>query len=245
MRPGNLQRTPGKLRRAGVAAIAAALLLVALPAGALAKPKAATTSSTSLQRANPAGAIAAESLTIFTIDGTAFPGRINAFISTTARLTLVSPEGINAPASPGGECTQDSPTQVSCLGGFVDVIAGDLKGGADTFTAATLLPAQIGASLVGADNPLRGGSGRDRLVGGAGTDFIEGGGGPDALVGTGSADLLRGGAGRDALSGGEAADALFGGGGPDVLNGGPGRDLCSGGGGRDRASDCTGLKKIP
>jgi hypothetical protein len=228
-----------------LAALAATLLLAVVPASAPGAPKAAATSTTSIARANPAGAMAAEGLTIFTIDGTAFPGRINAFVSTTARLTLVSPEGITAPSTPGGECVQDSPTQVSCLGGFVDVIAGDLKGGADTFTAATLLPVQIGASLVGADKPLAGGSGRDRLVGGAATDLIEGGGGPDAIVGTGSADLLRGGAGRDQLSGGEAADALFGGGGRDLLNGGPGRDLCSGGGGRDRASDCTGYKKVP
>ena len=231
---------PGNLHRLGWAGFAVALVMAALiPASAFAG-KAATT--TSLSKAKAGGATAAaESLTVFTIDGTAFPTRISAFLGTTGRLTLVSPEGITAPTSANGECTQDSATEISCLGGFVDAIVGDLKGGADTFTAAPTLPVPLGLS----DRPLRGGSGRDGLTGGAGGDFLEGGGGRDTISGNGATDLLRGGSGKDILSGGELADAIYGGGGADVLNGGPGRDLCSGGGGRDRATDCTGVKKVP
>lgn len=231
---------PGNLHKLSWAGFAFALAMAALtPASAFAGVAATTTS---LAKAKAGGATAAtESLTVFTIDGTAFPTRISAILDTTGRLTLVSPEGITAPASANGECTQDSATQISCLSGFVDAIVGDLKGGADTFTAAPALPIPLGLS----DRPLRGGSGRDGLTGGAGGDFLEGGGGPDSISGNGATDLLRGGSGKDDLSGGEFPDAIYGGGGADVLNGGPGRDLCSGGGGRDRATDCTGVKKVP
>ena len=233
MKPGNLH----KLGWAGFAVALATATLV--PASAFAG-KAATT--TSLVKAKPGGATAAaESLTVFTIDGTAFPTRISAYLGITGRLTLVSPEGITAPVSANGECVQDSTTQISCLSGLVDAIVGDLKGGADTFTAAPTLTVPLGLS----DRPLRGGSGRDGLTGGAGGDFFEGGGGPDSISGNGATDLLRGGSGKDDLSGGEFADAIYGGGGADVLNGGPGRDLCSGGSGRDRATDCTSVKKVP
>jgi Ca2+-binding RTX toxin-like protein len=238
----------GRITLTGCVAVAAAGMLTASAARSSAGPSAqgrGDAHTTALSQGQRPGAQAADSLTIFTIDGTAFPGRINAFIAPTGRLTLLSPEGINAPASPNGECAQDSPTQVSCIPGFVDVLAGDLKGGADTFTTAASLTTLVGATLVGPDSPLAGGSGRDRIIGGASSDLIEGGGGPDSLSGNGSSDLLRGGSGKDELSGGPFADALFGGGGSDDLDGGEGRDLCSGGGGRDRATDCTGVKKIP
>lgn len=231
---------PGNLHKLVWAGFAVALVTGALiPASAFAG-KAATTTSLATAKVGGAAA-AAESLTVFTIDGTAFPTRISAFLGTTGRLTLVSPEGITAPVSANGECTQDSATQISCLGGFVDAIVGDLKGGADTFTAAPALSIPLGLS----DRPMRGGSGRDGLTGGAGGDFLEGGGGPDSISGNGATDLLRGGSGKDDVSGGEAADAIYGGGGADLLDGGPGRDLCSGGGGRDRAIDCTGVRKVP
>ncbi len=200
---------------------------------------------TMLLRGQASGAQTAEGLTIFHINGTAFSGRINAFVAPTARLTLVSPEGITAPVSPNGECTQDSPTRVSCVPGFVDVIAGNLRGGADTFTAARGLLTLIGAKLVGPDAALAGGGGRDRLIGGGASDLIVGGNGPDSMWGNGSSDLLLGGSGKDKLRGGPSADALYGGGGSDDLDGGRGRDLCAGGGGRDAATNCTSLKKIP
>lgn len=231
------------MRRALSAATGVALgVLLALPTGAAAGPAA---SRGKLSPLPPAGATAAQGLTIFTISGTPLPSRINAFAGPLGRLTLVSPEGITAPVTANGECTQDSATQVSCAAGFVDVVSGHLGGGADTFTAAPSLKVMIGASLAGATSPLNGGGGRDRLIGGGGSDALVGGRGPDLLAGLGSSDLLRGGAGRDRLRGGKLADALFGGAGHDTLDGGKGRDLCSGGGGRDRARACTTRKKIP
>lgn len=223
-----------------LAGLAAAAMAV-VPAGAQAAPG----HTTSLAPAAGRAAAAAESTTIFTVTGTALPGRINAFTGPSGRLTLVSPEGIVEPDGPSPLCTQDSATQVSCEPGYVDVIAGDLKAGADIFTAAPSLTTAIGADLIETDTPLTGGAGRDRINGGSGRDLLEGGGGPDVLVGAGLSDVLRGGAGKDDLRGGGAPDALFGGGGADRLHGGRGRDQCDGGGGRDRGISCTGSKQIP
>ena len=128
-----------------------------------------------------------------------------------------------------GECTQDSATQVSCLPDYVDVIVGDLKGGADTFTAGSEVQVLVGNSVPGLESPLLGGAGSDRITGGALTDNIDGGAGADTLTGNDSSDLLRGGPGRDQILGGLGSDALFGDGGADSLDGGPGRDLCVGG----------------
>ncbi|CAN5539862.1 hypothetical protein BH20ACT15_BH20ACT15_01550 [soil metagenome] len=220
------------------------MLALGLTASEASAGKRAT--KTAIKAPSPiSGAVSSDGPTIFTIQGTAFPGRINVFAGPAGRLTLVSPEGIMAPVTPRGECTQDSTTQVSCLPGYVDAVSGDLRGGADTFTAAPGLPVLIGVSVPGIKSPLRGGGGRDRLAGGALSDDIDGGAGPDTLIGNASSDLLKGGPGRDNLLGGTGTDALFGGGGPDRFDGGPGRDLCSGGGGRDRAVDCFAHKKIP
>lgn len=223
-----------------LAGLAVAVTAVA-PAGAQAAPG----HTTSLGRAGGTSAAAAESTTIFTVTGTALPGRINAFSGPSGRLTLVSPEGIVEPDGPSPQCTQDSATQVSCEPGYVDVIAGDLKAGADIFTAAPSLTTGIGADLIGPDRPLTGGAGRDRINGGSGRDLLEGGAGGDVLIGAGLSDVLRGGAGKDDLRGGGAPDALFGGGGADRLHGGRGRDQCDGGGGRDQGISCTGSKQIP
>ncbi len=187
------------------------------------------------------GAVASEDPTVFTIEGTPTPARISVATGPDGRLTLLSPEGIKAPVTKG-ECTQDSVTQVSCMPGYVDVITGDLKGGADTFTAAPELQVLIGTLPT---SPLLGGTGRDELTGGAVTDYFDGGPGPDTLTGNDSSDLIRGGPARDELFGGGGTDALFGGEGADFFDGGEGRDLCSGAGGPDRAVDCFALKKIP
>jgi hypothetical protein len=225
-------------------ALCATLLAVALTAASAPAASAAGHSS-SLTSAHPGGALASDSFTIFTLTGTAKPGRISAYVGPSGRLTVVSPEGITEPDGPAPECTQDSPTQVSCLPGFIDIVAGDLKGGADTFTAAPSLPTGIGADLVGADSPLRGGGGKDRISGGLGNDLLEGGAGADTLLSTGGSDVLRGGVGPDNLMGGGAPDALFGGGGTDRLHGGAARDLCNGGGGVDTGISCDNAKKIP
>ena len=220
---------------------------VALLAALAAAPASATNmvTSSSLSRAQPEGASASAAITVFTVDGTPFPTRIDVFIGDSGRLTLVSPEGITAPTSPTGICTQDTPTQVSCNPGVIGAIAGDLEGGSDTFTADPTLTVAIGMEAAGVDNPLLGSGGRDRIIGGAASDLIHGGPNADSIEGNGGTDVLRGEAGRDDLSGGAAPDALFGGAGPDKLNGGAGRDLCSGGGGVDAAKSCTVRKNIP
>lgn len=225
-------------------AFTAAVLALAPPAPAAPAGKAAT--KTSISSPRPAGfAVAADAPIVFTIEGTEFPGRITAVIGPAGRLTLVSPEGIMAPVTPTGECTQDTTTQVSCLPDYVDVIAGDLKGGADTFTAGSEVRVLVGNSAPGLESPLLGGAGSDRITGGALTDTIDGGAGADTITGNDSSDLLRGGPGRDQFLGGLGADALFGGRGADSLDGGPGRDLCVGGAGRDAATDCFAVKNVP
>jgi hypothetical protein len=238
------------VRRPGTGTGRRAILLAALAVSALAAAPvaeaSAAPSTSSLARVHPGlSAVTAAPLTIFTISGTDAPQRVNAFAGPSGRLTLVSPEGIVEPDGESPQCTQDSATQVSCEPGYVDVIDGNLRNGADIFTAAPSLAISIGVDLVGPDRRLTGGPGRDQVNGGAGRDLIEGGGGPDVLNAGGRTDVVRGGAGRDELRGGGAPDALFGGGGPDHLDGGGGRDLCNGGGGIDRGTSCTAWKKIP
>jgi hypothetical protein len=233
---------PGTGNGIGACALAAfAALAIAAP-GAHAAP--GHTSSLSAALA-PGWATTAEPTTIFTVAGTPSPGRMNAFLGPEGRLTLVSPEGIVEPDGPNPQCTQDSATQVSCEPGYVDVITGDLRGGADIFTAAPSLTVGIGIDLVGVDRPLTGGRGRDQVNGGSASDLLEGGPGADVLIGAGLTDVLRGGSGRDDLRGGGAPDLLLGGAGPDRLNGGGGRDQCNGGGDVDRATSCTVAKKVP
>ena len=218
--------------------------LAAGPSAATAEERGATTSS--LDRAAPTGAAAAASIDIFTLSGAPQPNRIAAHLDpASGRLVLTSPEGIMAPASPGGECRQDASTQVSCAPGFIDVIAGDLGGGADAFSADRGLPVAIGYGLPGADRPLLGGGGRDRLFGGGGDDLILAGGGADVVNGGGGSDVLRGERGADKVKGAGAPDLVSGGGGNDRLNGGGGRDRCLGGRGRDSGRSCAERKGIP
>jgi hypothetical protein len=220
------------------------LAALIMPAQAAGGRNAVTTTSVSSPKPT-ATAVAADAPIVFTIEGTQFPGRITAVLGPAGRLTLVSPEGIMAPTTPMGECTQDTAAQISCLPGYVDVIVGDLKGGADTFTAGSEVQVLVGNSAPGLESPLLGGAGSDRITGGALTDNIDGGAGADVITGNDSSDLLRGGPGPDEVFGTFGTDALFGDGGADALNGGPGRDLCVGGGGKDGAADCFVLKKVP
>jgi len=221
-----------------VLALAGAL---AVPGSALAQP-----TSTSLDTGG-GGARAAASLDVFTLAGAPEPNRITAYLDPTGRLVLSSPEGITAPApAPGGQCRQDAPSQVSCDAGFVDVIAGDLAGGADAFTADPALTVAIGVDATGPmDRPLVGGPGRDRLIGGAGDDLVLGGLGPDFINGAGATDILRGEGGADVVKGGSAPDLLSGGGGADALSGGGGRDRCLGGAGVDTGRSCSEARSIP
>lgn len=202
--------------------------------------------NTSLQRVEPrGGAGAAANTTIFVLAGTPNANTLNASGDSTGRLVITSPEGIVEPDGPAPECVQDSPTQVSCMPGFIGALAGDLGAGNDTFTAQTSLPTLIGISLVSQERPISGGLGNDRITAGLGGDLIRGGPGNDALLGFGGGDLINGEAGRDSVSGGGAPDNVLGGPGPDKLHGGSGRDLCNGGGGVDTAKSCNVTRKIP
>jgi len=222
-------------------------LLASVIAGAAAVPATASAAtSTALERVNGPGTFAAAPLDIFTLTGAPEPNRIAANLDpATGRLVLTSPEGIMAPATPRGECRQDAATQVSCDVGYVDAIAGDLGGGADSFTAGPGLPVAIGLNLASTERPLLGGSGRDRLIGGGADDLILGGAGADLLNGADGTDILRGEGGADKLKGGPAPDLLSGGTGADRLNGGSGRDRCLGGGGSDRGFGCAESNGIP
>lgn len=81
------------------------------------------------------------------------------------------------------------------------------------------------------EDVLRGRAGDDMLVGGRGADVAGGGRGEDDISGNRGGDLLRGGKGADTLSGGKGSDALLGGGGADELRGGRGQDKLVGGAG--------------
>ena len=226
------------------------MLLAACAAAAFATSAASASGPTpltsSLERAQPPrGAATSADTTIFVLQGTQNANQISAFGDSTGRLVITSPEGIVEPDGPAPECAQDSPTQVSCMPGYIGALAGDLGGGNDTFSAQTTLPTLIGISLVSQERPMSGGTGNDRIAGGLGGDLIGGGTGNDALLGFGGGDLVRGDAGRDSLSGGGASDHLLGGAGPDKLQGGAARDLCNGGGGIDTAKSCNATRKVP
>jgi hypothetical protein len=226
-----------------VTLLATVAVVAAIPAQAPASGSAGTT--TSLARLQPDGAASAAVINVFVLDGSSFPTEINAFVSLSGRFTVVSPEGITAPSTSAGVCTQDSPTQVSCNPGSIQAIVGDLEAGDDRFTADPALSVSIGLEVSGPNQPLLGGAGRDRLIGGAANDLIGGGAGEDLISGLAGTDILRGGAAPDRLIGGASPDGLYGGGGKDRLDGGPGRDLCNGGGAVDKGTSCTVLQSIP
>ena len=250
-RTGSTQQRRGSIR---ISAVGATLFAFAVAlnsderATAGSAPPGTATAISSGQAVSPAeGRLAhtATSATILTVDSGPASNRIAAYVGPSGRLTLTSPEGIKVPSTPAGQCIQDSAVQISCDPGYVQVIAGDLGAGDDTFAASADLPAMVGAVIDGQRRPLSGGPGRDRIVGGAAADLLEGGLGGDSLIGGGGDDLLIGGGGADRLRGGRGRDALFGGNGRDKLDGGPGRDLWDGGPGRDVAAGCAVLRSVP
>lgn len=189
--------------------------------------------------------MSAANTAIFVIEGTPAVNRIYASNDATGRLVLSSPDGIVEPDGAAPECTQDTPTQVSCIPGYIGAIAGDLGSGKDVFEAAATLATPIGLSLVSDERPLAGGAGKDRIVGGIAGDLLTGGSGNDTVLGLGGGDLIRGEAGRDYLAGGGAPDVILGGSGPDRLDGGRAKDFCHGGGGVDTAKACNVTRRIP
>jgi RTX calcium-binding nonapeptide repeat (4 copies) len=181
------------------------------------------------------GASASASINVLTLnDQRRIDNRISAFVGPNGRLVLTAPEGLGDPDGTGGNCGLDnakngesSATEVSCAGGYIGAIVGDLAGGSDTFDADPGLSVMLGGVIDGQPRPLAGGPGRDRLIGGAVSDLFDGGGGPDALVGGGGDDIL------------------LGRGGPDKLSGGGGKDFCRGAGGTDTAKGCELVRSIP
>ena len=212
------------------------LVLLALAAAAL--PAAASAKAgviTSVWTVHGSGAAASASVNLLTVnDARSIDNRITAFIGSTGRLTLTAPEGLGDPDGSGHNCTLDNAKagettaqQVSCTGGYIGAIVGDLGGGNDTFNADSALSVSVGAVIDGQRRALAGGPERDRIVGGAAPDLLAGGAGPDSLSGAGGRDLLLGGAG---------ADKLF---------GGSGRDKCKGNAGSDVGKACELSRSIP
>lgn len=100
----------------------------------------------------------------------------------------------------------------------------------------------VAVVLLGGDDLMSGGQGRDlingfggddTLFGNAGADTLNGGAGDDILFGANHADVLNGYLGDDSLLGGRGADTLRGGDGDDTLTGGRGADVVNGGAGND------------
>jgi Ca2+-binding RTX toxin-like protein len=205
---------------------ACALAGLAVPGAGAGDRRAAASDTAVVAGQVPGAGAAAGSLNTLTIMGKPVDGRITVFLGATGRLTILSPEGVNAPAGVT-QCTQDSATQVSCDPGFIGAMTAQLLEGNDTFKASPDLPVVFGVVIDGHQQPLDGGPGRDRIVGAAAADHLVGGTGADNLAGNGNGDLLEGNAGRD------------------KLKGGPGRDFCNGGSGVDTGKSCTASKQIP
>lgn len=217
----------GTGRFLAVLGLGACVLAVVAAPGAGAGEGDDAASSTTLVRGQGFGAAAsAGSLNTLTITGKPVDGRINVFTGATGRLTIVSPEGVNSPVGVT-QCTQDSPTQVSCDPGFIGAITAQLLEGDDVFKASPGLPVIFGVVISGQRRPLDGGPGRDLIAGAAGPDHLVGGAGPDNVNGNGNGDLLEGNSGRD------------------KLKGGPGKDFCNGGSGTDVGKSCSATKQIP
>jgi Ca2+-binding RTX toxin-like protein len=214
----------GRITR-GFALGACALGLAVPGAGAGERPDGTATTTVISGQAHGASA-SAGSLNTLTITGKPVDGRIVVFNAVTGRLTIQSPEGVNSPVGVT-QCTQDSPTQISCDPGFIGAITAQLLEGNDSFKASPNLSIVFGVMVDGQRRPLDGGPGRDQIAGASAADHLVGGAGRDNLSGNGNGDLLEGNAGRD------------------KLKGGAGRDFCNGGTGFDVGKSCTAAKQIP
>lgn len=242
-----------RMARVGMKIVALTMLALAGTAAPAAAASARPGIEASVWTVRGGEAIAATPINLLTIvDQRRIDNRIRAYTDAEGRLVLSAPEGFGDPDGSGPNCRLDNATsgetiaqQVSCAPGYIGAIVGNLGSGSDTFEADPALAVMIGAVIDGVRRPVRGGSGRDRLIGGLGADLLSGGGGADRMFGGGGEDLMLGEGGADILGGGGANDVLIGGAGPDKLAGGGGRDLCRGGGGFDRAKSCELARSIP
>ena len=187
----------------------AALLLLAIPAGA-----------TAAEVRVDGGAVvytaaAGETNRIRVGSGPTSVGE-SVFSDQTAQLTAVAP------------CMRED-TFVRCPVGGVTVARFDLGDGADE------LLREGSETISGRDLPLMvaGGDGNDVIAGSALADVIDGGPGDDEItLGIGD-DKAAGGPGNDSLHGSAGDDTLDGGEGDDEVTGGTGRDRLVAGTGRD------------
>lgn len=202
------------LRASGVAALAAGVVMVALPSD--------PSSGHVLRAAPPQTATVSASQPIpdfdsggLTITGTENPDLVTLSIDPAAGQYEIE---VQAGVSALEPCVSVSRTVASCprLGATVEARLG---AGPDFF--------MDGPDLGGAELWIYGSSGPDslsdqspsnaQLDGGRGDDFVSGGEGVDSLKGDEGRDSLFGGGGRDLLRGDRGIDRLLGGGGSDRL----------------------------
>jgi VCBS repeat-containing protein len=182
----------------------------------------------------------------------------------TVRITVTAVNDTPTVAvAAGGACGSNDRS------GTINLIVGDVDGGALTLSAKSSNPA-----LVPEGNVIFGGSGANRTLtatavagrtgvatltvtvsdddkatssvqvtvraGGNGGETLTGGAGTDLIFGLGGNDTLSGQSGDDLLCGGAGNDILSGGDGRDTLSGGDGNDILSGNAGDDGMSGGAG-----
>lgn len=169
---------PGKIRRAGLRALAVGVLMVAPPL-ALAGPALAGTNvvvTGSLLSIN-AGNLPDNISVDFDADGSLLIRNSGDTLSTT------------------GVCQNVDANTVRCPSTGITGIQAGLQAGADTLRNNTTLPMR---AFLGAGKDLfSGGSARDTVSGQTGGDTMHGNDGDDVLEGNAGPDSVVGGAGRD------------------------------------------------
>jgi Ca2+-binding RTX toxin-like protein len=143
--------------------------------------------------AGPAHAFTNVSLSGGTLSITSTDAADNITISRSGGFVTVA--NANDALIPSSPCTTFGRT-VRCPSGSVSRLVINVRGGSDTVSNSTNLPA---TALLGAGfDTYNGGSGADSVFGGAGRDTLNGNGGNDVLDGgADGGDRANGGAGRD------------------------------------------------
>jgi Ca2+-binding RTX toxin-like protein len=161
-----------------------------------------------LVAAVPSAAQAADVATTgATLSFVALEGEANALtVSLAGGVYTLTDTGGAAVDTVDVDCTEVTPSQVTCPAAGITLLSIDARDRNDTVTVGS------GTAAV-------------TLTGGAGDDTLTGGDGNDTLNGGTDADRLDGGAGTDTLNGDTGDDALVGGTGADAFNGGAGVDL--------------------
>ena len=202
------------MKRALVALLAAATMLIAVP-GALA----ATVELTKTEFCICDSLGGTQGFT-FAFSYKANPGELNMpTISWEAATSSFRVSETSAPLTVGDGCQATGPTQAVCP-------ALDTCQASRDFTCDSRWTVAVDAgdrSDVVAVQDLRAGP-----TGTSASAQLEGGDGDDRLSVSGARAILLGGAGRDLLQGGDGDDSVLGGAGVDDLRGGPGNDVLYG-----------------